>query len=149
MKIYLAHPISGLDYDSVMKYYTEVGDRLEDCGYTVLCPMVCKGYLADQKVFKPTGYTNPVSTDHAIFNRDSWMVRDTDVVLCDFTNSTTVSIGCVMELAWASLLGKHVVVVMDKNNPHWHAFVREAADIVFDLKEDALDYLERLALGIP
>jgi hypothetical protein len=56
-----------------------------------------------------------------------------------------VSIGCVMELAWASLLGKYTIVIMEKENIHNHAFILEAADIIFENYYDAIEYLKKLA----
>lgn len=145
MKIYFVHPITGLDYETVMKYYNDMRAVLSQ--YEHLCPMVCKGYLAGDKSFRATGYANPISTNHAIVGRDCWMVHQSDIVYADFTGATKVSIGCVMELAWAMLLRKHVVIVMTKENPHYHSFVLEAANIVFESSEQAIDYLQRLALG--
>jgi nucleoside 2-deoxyribosyltransferase len=72
------------------------------------------------------------------------MVRNCDIILTDLTGMTRNSIGCCMEMAWASLLGKHSIVVMEKENPHRHAFVLEAADIVFETLEEAIEYLKLL-----
>jgi hypothetical protein len=146
VKIYLVHPVSGLSYDAVMAYYNEVRAALPY--YEPLCPMVCKGYLSPEQDLKVEGYTNPVSTDHAIVGRDMWMVQQSDVVYADFTGATRVSIGCVCELAWAMLLRKHIVVVMKKGNPHYHSFILECANIVFETADEAIDYLSSLALGI-
>lgn len=144
MNVYTAHQITGLGYDEVMAYYTELQRRLEAVDYTVLCPMVAKEYLRDQEHLASTGYRFPASTDHAIYERDQWMVRQADIVLVDLSGAGRV-VGCHYELAWASLLGKHTVLVMEPDSVHRHAFVLEAADVVFNTLEEALDYLEKLA----
>lgn len=141
MKVYLAGPISGRSYDDVTKTYQEKEIRLRNLGYTVLCPMVGKALLQDEKELKASGYTNPTSTNHAIFERDMWMVKQSDVVLADLTDSIRVSIGTVMELAWASMLEKHTIVVLPKDNIHSHSFILEAADIIFTNLDDAIVYL--------
>ena len=146
MKVYLAHPISSLSYDEVMSYYHHTQDLLSDY-YEVLCPMVAKQYLKEEKELKPVGYVNPPSTGHAIVERDCWMVGNSDVVLVDLTGSQMTSIGCIMELAWAYLLHKHTIVVY-QNEFYNHAFIKEAADIVFSSLEEAVDYLIELARGI-
>jgi hypothetical protein len=64
-----------------------------------------------------------------------------DDVLCDFSGINKISIGCCMELAIASWLNKHTVLIMDKENVHNHAFVLEAADVIFDNFDKAYDYL--------
>lgn len=140
MRIYLAHPISGLSGKEIFNYYDNATNVLRD-KFDVLSPMTGKNYLRDIEEAKTSGYANPISKDHAIFQRDTWMVSSSDIILCDFTGSTKVSIGCCMELAIASWLNKHTVVVMEPLNVHNHAFVYESADIVFHDYNDAIKYL--------
>jgi nucleoside 2-deoxyribosyltransferase len=141
MRIYLAHPISGLSGDDVFGYYEKARNQLSDV-FEVLYPMLGKGYLRNEAKYAPLGYKFPVSTDHAIKERDRWMVQSSDVVFVDFTGAKSVSIGCCMELAWADLLGKHTVVVLDEI--HRHAIVVDCADIVFPNYDDAIAYLRDL-----
>ena len=148
MKIYLAHPINGKSFAEVNGYYNTVIGLLHHIGgYEVLQPMTAKGYMRNEKKFKAEGYDSPAATNHAIFERDKWMVQSSDVVLVDLTGALEFSIGCTMELAWASLLGKHTVVVLPKDNPHRHAFVLEAADIIFESTEEAIHYLDLIGKG--
>lgn len=150
MKIYIAHQITGLTFDQVVDYYKFIKQILEPIGYEVLCPMTAKGYLRteyEHKAFVPKDYTHPVSTNHAISERDKWMVQNCDVLYCDFTDSEKALIGCLFELAWASLLGKHTITVIPEGNVHQHAFVIEASDIVFNNSSDALKYLSYLITG--
>lgn len=142
MKIYVAHSISGLAYDDVMWYYSEIEVALK--GYEVLCPMRGKAYLRCEKELRAEGYQYPVSTNHAIIERDAWMVEQSDIVLVDLRWAKSVSIGCMMELAWAHWLRKHTIVVMEQENIHRHAFVLEAADIVFEGIQEAIEYLRDL-----
>src|SRR3990167_475790 len=113
MKIYLAGPITGKSFDEVMTRYREQMSLLVDFGYEVLSPMTAKGGLKGVSAFVPTGNFGPVANDHAIFARDRWMVTQADVVLADLSNATAVSIGTMMELAWASYLNKHTILVME------------------------------------
>jgi nucleoside 2-deoxyribosyltransferase len=149
MKIYLAGPISGKGYDEVVGLYAEKQNLLQGLGYEVLCPMTGKQYLRNELEFKTHGNSHPVSTNHAIFERDKWMVSQSDVILADLSNSgSRVSIGTMMELAWASLLGKHTVAIIPSGNIHEHAFVLESADIVFQTTEEAYNYLRDLSNGV-
>jgi len=109
--------------------------------------MTGKGYLRCAKEFKAHGYGTPLSSNHAIYKRDKWMVRNCNVFLLDLTGAADKSIGCVMELQLAEELGKHTIVVMEDENVHRHAFVLDAADVVFVDLEAALTYLEQLAAG--
>lgn len=144
-KLYIAHPISGLSYEEVMSYYHKVISNLQDY-YEIFHPMLGKEYLRTEIKFKAEGYDNPVSTNHAIVERDHWMVSMVDIVYVDFTDIENVSIGCVMELAWAMHMGKHTVVVMDKENIHRHAFIIECADIIFEAENHAMWYLRSIAV---
>ena len=146
MKIYLARPISGLDYDDIVQYYELA--KIDLCQYEILCPMVCKGYLKNQKNLATSGITlAPPSGDHAIFERDRWMIGLADVLFADLVGANRVSIGCVMEMAWGSMLGKHVVTAMEKGNPHWHSFVLEATDVLYESHVEAVKYLQKLVRG--
>ena len=150
MKIYLAGSISGLSYDEVVNSYKSKADILGIAGYEILCPMTGKTYLRNEVEFRASGYTNfPVSTNHAIFERDKWMVQQCDIILADLSRSgERVSIGTMMELAWGSLLGKHTIIILPKENVHRHAFVLEAADIIFETEFEAFKYLDDLGKGI-
>jgi len=150
MRIYLAGPISGKGYKEVVERYQEKIDYLEDLGYEVFCPMTGKQYLRNELEFRTYGYDEfPVSTNHAIFERDKWMVSNCDILLVDLSNSgERASIGSIMELAWGSLLGKQTIVVLPKENLHRHAFVLEAGDIIFETLEDANNYLKDFINGI-
>jgi len=147
--IYLAGPITGKGYEEVVSSYAEKTVYFESLGYNVLCPMTGKSYLRNEIEFKPENYKFPVSTNHAIFERDMWMVSNCDIILADFSNSgERVSIGTAMELAWASLLNKHSIIILPENNVHRHAFILESGDIVFETYEDAKKYLADFIIGI-
>lgn len=148
MKIYLAMPITGRSYDEVVDYITKTRDYLLGYGYEVLNPMTGKGYLRNEVEFKAHGFDNPVSTNHAIFERDKWMVQNCDIIYLNFSNCNfRFAIGMTMELAWASLLGKHSVITLPEGNPHKHAFILEAADIIFATHEETMNYLVKLIKG--
>lgn len=145
LKIYCVHAISGKSADEVFEYYKRIQERLEK-HYDVFIPMFGKNSLRTEAAFKAEGYTgNPLTSNHAIFERDRWMVTQSDIIFANLTGTTEASIGSMMELAWASILGKYVVLVMEKENIHRHAFVLEAADVIYENEKDAMEYLERLA----
>jgi nucleoside 2-deoxyribosyltransferase len=147
LTVYIAIPISGRSYDEVTAEIFRIKDFLECLGYKVFHPLSAKGYLRTEVNFKKDGYGNPPSTNHAIFERDRWMIEQSDIVLMNLTDATAVSIGCMMELAWASMLGKQTIVAMDEENIHRHAFVLEAADIVFPTMGEAVHYLGVFSTG--
>jgi len=145
MSVYLAHPISGLTFEKVVEYFEPHVEQLKEAGYLVYDPVTMYTESINKKeVCAPADLKGPLINNHALFERDQWMCTKVDVVLSDLTGATKASIGCVMELAWASLKGVHTVVVMEKGNPHYHGFVLEAADVVFETFDEALDYLANI-----
>ena len=145
LSIYVGHPISGRPQEEILDYYTKIDQELTEMGYKVYHPMVGKGIVRNDIKFRAeTQGSDPICQNHAIKERDKWMVQVTDIQIQDFTGATMASIGCVSELAWADLLNKHTVVVMDKTNIHRHAFVMEMADIVFETLDEAKEYLRKL-----
>lgn len=143
MKIYLAGSISGQSGEAVISYFQETSSRLDAMGFEVIHPMIGKGYFRNEIKFKAEGYTHkPMSTNHAIIERDRWMVTMCDILYCNLSMAKIVSIGSMMELAWAHQLGKHSIVCMQPDNIHRHAFVLEAADVIFETHQDVIEYLD-------
>ena len=145
MKIYCARPITGCSFEEVTSYYEKTRDSLKVFGYDVLIPMCGKGYLKNETEFKSDGYKQPMSTDRAIIQRDNWMCHQCDVLFANLLYSTRISIGTIMEIAWCYDNRKHVVVAMEGDNIHRHAFVNEAAAIVFPSYNECMEYLSKLA----
>ena len=117
-------------------------------GHTVLDPMRGKDFLVHTKKMSPFG--NPhhaVSTGHAIVGRDSNDCAACHVMIVNLLGAETVSIGTVMEIAWGWMLRKYVLVVMEKENPHRHAFVEQCASVVVPSIDEALRLLDIFAAG--
>ena len=145
LSIYLVHPISGLTYEQVNDYYNEKSKLYSDLGFEVYHPMTGKKQLRPEVEYKAHGVTgNPVASNHAIFERDGFMCRKVDILFADLIGCKGVSIGSCMELAIGSCYNKHTVVAMEKDNPHMHAFVLEAADTIFETEPEAREYLRQL-----
>jgi nucleoside 2-deoxyribosyltransferase len=146
MKIYIAGPLTGRSSKEALDSFKRREKVLKSFGYKVLSPLYGKPYLYDSGELKAGGYDQPVSTDSAIFQRDHWSVELADIVYLDFTDASKVSIGSCFEMAWASHLGKKVVVAgLTPDNPMSHAFVRQATSLLFDTTQEAEDYLKSFA----
>jgi nucleoside 2-deoxyribosyltransferase len=141
LKIYLAHPINGLTPDEVFDYYTKAEESFLAMGYTVFHPMTGKEHLRCEERFRAVGYDHPVTSNHAIHQRDLWMVKQADVVYCNLMNVSKVSIGCVSELTAGYIWRKHNVVAMESGSVHEHAFVLEALSVRWYSEVEAEQYL--------
>jgi len=83
--------------------------------------------ILTESSFKSEGYTkNPLTIDNDIYSRDMLAVKQADILLVDVTSATEKSIGTIMEMAWESILGKQIILVMNEGNVHIHAFVNQA-----------------------
>jgi len=147
MKIYLGGSISGASGDEVFGDFEGRRDSLAPY-YEVLSPLVGKGQIRTELEYRAHGYGHPLANNHAIIERDRWMVSLADVVYINLMSAERVSIGSMMELAWAHHMGKHSIVAMPKDGLHMHAFVLEAADVVYHSDEEAIAYLVELARSI-
>ena len=140
MVVYLAFPMTGRSVGETREYVEETANELREMGFEVLSPLIGTECLTDEEILK-TNYEDPVLSDKAIVRRDLWLLKKADIVLVDFGKAEKVSVGCVVETAWAYLLGKHVVSVLPKNSVHDHPFLREASDVIFGTLDEALEYL--------
>ena len=144
LTIYCVHPISGCSANEVFGYYEKTKNELTSYGYNVLVPMYGKSFLRTELEFKTKDYQSPLTMNHAIYDRDKWMVHQADILYANFIGAARVSIGSMFELAWGNDNGKQVVITMEENNIHQHAFVLEAATIVFSTEEETMHYLKKL-----
>lgn len=142
LKIYLAGSIVGVSIKDLKEYFHYTKISLEEIGFQVFTPFIESDSLANK--LDDEG-KDPSDTARAIVDRDKWMVRTSDIILCNLlSGKERVSIGSVAEITLAKELGKHVIVIMQKENIHQHPFVTEAADVIFTDEEEAIIYLERI-----
>jgi len=148
LSVYLSHPLSGLTVEEINKWYSPWILELKNREFIVYDPITMQTKLKELKTEKlghiVSDRCDAITNDHSIYERDKWGVSQADIILVDLSGAKAISIGCTMEIGWGALLNKHVVVVMDKSNPHYHTFVLKSADVIFDNMFDAVDYVTSL-----
>lgn len=126
--VYLAGPISGHTLDEANDWRIKAAEYLNSYDIGVLSPLRGKNCYLKDLVGNGTiadHYNNKLlSTQRGITVRDRNDVMTCDAILANLSDSKKVSIGTVMEIAWADMLRKPIVVVMDESNVHWHAMIR-------------------------
>lgn len=133
--LYCAGPISGVSYGKSVDWREYVNQKLPS-HIKAVSPMRGKKYLAAESKVQDSYEEHPLSCQKGITCRDRMDTMRCDMVLVNFLGAKSVSIGSVMEIAWADAWRKPIVVVMEKDNVHWHAMVREVSGfIVSDLDE--------------
>jgi len=144
--IYLAGPISGLSYGESTDWRQYVMDNLHD-DVEGLSPLRAKGYLKGIETLADQYRDWPLSTQKGIYARDKWDCERADVVLVNLLGAKTVSIGTVMEIAWAAQKNTPIVLVMEEDNIHQHAMLNEACPFIVDSLEKAIDVLHALLIA--
>lgn len=128
--VYLAGPITGLTVGEASDWRNDVKWALSNIGIDAYSPLRGKQFaLADKGALSAFGYDDQILTNsRAIMHRDYNDVKHCDALLVNLLGATQVSIGTVMEIAWAYAMQKIVVLVIesDKSNVHEHAMIREA-----------------------
>ena len=135
--VYLAGPIKGLSYGECTSWRRWAKDYLDQFGITAYSPMRGRDYLRNDEVINDVYPEHALSTAHAIIARDKHDVLTCSCLLANLLGAKTISVGTTMEIAWAALQNKPIILVMEKNgNPHHHPFITEHAGFwVQDLKE--------------
>jgi len=127
--VYLAGPIDGLSFQEGIEWRQQAQQELAVEGIKAMSPQRGKEYVGDHaELADEMDFTkqealfqgNPMSTARGILTRDKFDALNCSVLLVNFLGAKRVSIGTVMEIAWAYLQGKPIVVVIEEDNIHRH-----------------------------
>ncbi|MEO5867253.1 MAG: hypothetical protein ABIS14_12830 [Sphingomonas sp.] len=133
--VYLAGPISGCSYEGATDWRERAMCQLAEAQIKGLSPMRAKEYLKGvggdvgfSSTCEEYGHLSPLSGPRGIMTRDRFDATRCNVLLVNLLGAAKVSVGTVMEIAWADLKRTPIVVAIeaDGSNPHEHAMVNEA-----------------------
>lgn len=148
MTVYLAGPITGLNFAGAVDWRKAATAYLEPHGIRGVSPMRAKDYLAGERDLQAMGYeTHPLSTPQGILTRDRWDCTHSDAVLFNFVGASRISIGTCMEVAWADLARVPAVLCMEEGNAHEHGMVVAACGWRVHSLEDGLELLVAILNG--
>lgn len=146
-KVYLAGPISGLTYDEGQDWRAEAVESLKEYGIQAYSPLRRKEYLRKiGEIPMVVNSTKPLSTHKGIVTRDHFDVATADALLVNLLGAKIVSIGTMFELAWAWQMKKPVVVCMEAENIHSHAFVLETSGFIVPTLDEGVDTVAHILL---
>ena len=113
--------------------------------------MRAKDYLAELGTAHPISGTGqeyshmgPLSLPRGVMTRDHWDATRADVLLVNLKGAKAVSIGTVMEIAWAFTHKIPVIAVMEEGNIHEHMMISEAIGFRVDTLEEGLHMVHAL-----
>lgn len=144
--VYLAGPITGLDFRGATSWRDQVNVELSDTSIRTLSPMRGKQYLLNELSIADHYESQVMSTLKAINTRDYYDVRRADAILVNVLGAKKVSIGTVMEIAWARAFNIPVVLVMEKGNIHSHGMLQYACGYEVETLEEGIAVLKALLL---
>lgn len=151
MSVYLAGPITGLDYKGATDWRFEAKATLEAAGIAAFSPMRGKEYLAHVKEFTADGDAYKelglLSSNRGIITRDRWDALRCEILLVNLLGATKVSIGTVMEIAWADSARTPIVCCMEPSgNPHEHGMITEVLGYRCESLDVALHIIKAILL---
>jgi hypothetical protein len=150
MIVYLAGPITGCDYDGCTDWRESVKSELGLAAIKGVSPMRGKEYLKSIGTISGTGeeyaHLGPISLPRGVMTRDRWDATRCNVLLVNLLGASRVSIGTVMEIAWADLARIPIVcVIEDNDNPHEHMMISEAIGYRVNNMPQALHIIKAMA----
>lgn len=151
--IYLAGPITGLTYDGAEDWRAYARIELARAGIRALSPLRGKEYLRSipgNLTADCAGYDvlSCLSSPRGIMTRDRFDATRCDVLIVNLLGAKAVSIGTVMEIAWADSVRTPVVVVMEPSgNPHEHAMITEAIGFRVTTLDEALHVAKAILIA--
>lgn len=143
--VYLAGPISGLSYGESTDWRKHVASLLPP-NILPLSPMRHKEYLLQERVIADRYEASVLSSATSITCRDRFDVQRCDFVFVNFLGAKKVSIGTVIEIAWADLLRKPVIVIMEEENIHEHAMLERMTGFRLETLEKGVETLCKVLL---
>lgn len=144
-KIYLAGPISHLTYDETSGWRKYVTSSLSGHEYRTYDPVneEEKARVKEGDKFCD-GKNLPQLTLNEIFTRDMFWVKDSDIILADFTIvPPSLGGGTPFELGAAWALNKPIIVVGPKSNIQ--AFTMLGSSVHFETLDEAISFLKTIA----
>lgn len=144
-KVYLGGIISGLSFKDANEWREIAQKKLEMYGIQAASPLRGKDHLADETVLHKMGYEKKVmSSQKGITTRDRWDVMSSDLIIMNLLGAKSPSIGCSMEIAWADLLRKPIVAIMEPGNVHEHCMLLECVNFRVHTVDEAIEITRKI-----
>jgi nucleoside 2-deoxyribosyltransferase len=148
--VYLAGPITGLDYKGCTDWREYAKADLAGAGIAGLSPLRAKEYLAALPgPISGTGeeyaHLGVMSLPRGVMTRDRFDATRCDVLLVNLLGAKAVSIGTVMEIAMADAVRTPIVCAMEPSgNPHEHMMIAEAIGFRVPSIDEALHVVKAI-----
>lgn len=148
MKVYLAGPITGLSFNESVDWRNYFTTQSKNSGITFFDPLRGKSFLKDStEVIEAVDTSERVMVSSKfIMDRDYNDVVTSDLIVFNMLNAERISLGTVMEMAWAYQLQIPRVTIIERTNVHRHAMFNEASGIEVQDLDTAIEVVENFLL---
>ena len=140
--VYLAGPIAGCDRGEANDWRAEVSKVLRDHGIRGISPLRCEPLIGDRY---GTHFEDPrFGTPRAIASKNLFDVQSCDLTLCYMPrslNERRLSIGTIIELAWAHARRKPTILVSDYPFIAEHPVVQASAGWILSTLTEATEVI--------
>ena len=143
-KIYLAGPITDLSYETSISWRDYAVEHLKPL--IGVSPLRAKYYLAGEKRIKDSYEDIALSSSNGITTRDRFDVMNCDIVLANVLGANKVSIGTIMEIAWADAFRKPIILITDEANIHNHAMLKTCAGFIVNDLDSGINIARAILL---
>lgn len=143
--VYLAGPITGLTFDGCTDWREHAARALAP-DIDAFSPMRQKHFLADRGKLEGAYDTHPLSTAKGITTRDRFDCTGCDVILMNLLGATRVSIGTMIEVGYAAIARRPIVLVMEPGNIHEHPMLAEEAGYRVQTLDEGISIVRSILL---
>ena len=150
-RIYLAGPIKGLTFDQSEDWRDEAKAGLPE--FDCYSPLRAKGFLRVVGEIGPGGegtdtyaHMSVLASQRGIMSRDHNDCQRADLILCNLLGARNISMGTVMEIAWAFAYRIPLVLCIEPGNVHDHPMIREAINFGCPTLKDAIRLTKTILL---
>lgn len=145
--VYLGGPITGKTFDDANRWRRLAAEELCKYGIRCLSPLRGKDALKSKGVLHGTSYEgSPLTLSKGFVARDRFDVSRSDVVLLNFSDATSVSIGTMVEVGWADAARRPIVMIPDQHGLYKHGFLDELCQYIVPDLHSALSIVRTLIL---
>lgn len=149
-KVYLAGLITGLSYGESVNWRKDAANEFYSSPILTLSPMRSKPELSEYAIIGKTfelkdSVQNSLCCSRGIITRDYNDVKNCDAILVNLQDESKISIGTVMEIAWAKAFQIPVVaIVSEKDELYNHPMINECIGFRTKSLEDACEIIKTL-----
>lgn len=140
--VYLAGPIAGCTHEEAKDWREYVAENLKPHGIIGISPLRCEPIVGEVYALH---YTDPkFGTARAISSKNKFDTRNCDMVLCYFPKPPKTrhqSYGTLIELGWADMEKKAIVVVTDDPEIGQHAVALGSAGWVLTSLDEGIEVI--------